>query len=228
MPLGGQGCTDPAVNLDIITRVCSSCPDLQYVGLTDYVLDMEGLAQLAPLLGALRLGMLWLDKVGMKQNSVTIVSRIIHQQHESLQFLSISRNELTGDFLETVRGRLSQCRRLQQLHLDDDCLSSGALPVLVSLLLSLPKLSMLRVGRNDFRDAADEAKLFAAAVESCLSLKELRMPERALVSQRLHEALCAMARDDLSVQYRRFRWPDEEENDEEDEYDNKGESESEE
>eukprot|EP00117_Sycon_ciliatum_P033160 scpid72096/ scgid25575/ len=55
---GGQKCTDPAVNLDVITTVCSSCPDLQYVGLDDCVLDMEGLTQLAPLLGALRLRVL--------------------------------------------------------------------------------------------------------------------------------------------------------------------------
>ena len=226
---GGQKCTDPSVNLDVITTVCSSCPDLQYVGLVDRVLDMEGLTQLAPLLGALRLGLLWLQQVGMKQNSATIVSRIIQQQHESLQVLSLRRNELTGDSLETIRGELSQCRRLEQLYLDDDCLSSGALPVLASLLPSLPKLSELRVVRNDFRDADDEAKLFATAVESCSSLKELWMPERALVSPRLREALSAMARDDLNMQYCQFRWPDEVENEEEDdEYGDEGESESEE
>ena len=72
--LGGQQCTDPAVNRDVITTVCSSCPDLQYVCLRDYVLDMEGLTQLAPLLGALRLRWLVLRKVGMKQNSATIMS----------------------------------------------------------------------------------------------------------------------------------------------------------
>ena len=226
---GGQKCTDPAVNLDVITTVCSSCPDLQYVGLYDCVLDMEGLTQLAPLLGALRLRWLWLNKVGMKQNSAKIVSRIIQQQHESLEVLSLQRNELTGDFLETIRGELSQCRRLEELYLDDDCLSSGALPVLASLLPSLPKLSMLRVGRNDFRDADDEAKLFATAVESCSSLKGMWMPERALVSPRLREALSAMVRDDLNVQYVGGRWYDEVENDEEeDEYGDEGESESEE
>ena len=148
MDLGGQKCTDPAVNLDVITTVCSSCPDLQYVGLNDCVLDMEGLTQLAPLLGSLRLRWLELSKVGMKQNSATIVSRIIQQQHESLEILSLRRNELTGDFLETVRGELSQCRRLEQLYLDDDCLSSGALPVLASLLPSLPKLSLLENGEE--------------------------------------------------------------------------------
>ena len=226
---GGQKCTDPAVNLDVITTVCSSCPDLQYVSLDDYVLDMEGLTQLAPLLGALRLRWLWLDKVGMKQNSATIVSRIIQQQHESLQLLLLRRNELTGDFLETIRGELSQCRHLEQLWLDDDCLSSGALLVLASLLPSLPKFFSLRMARNDFRDADDEAKLFAAAVESCSSLKELVMPERALVSPRLRDALSAMARDDLNVQYKQLRWYDEVENDkEEDEYDDEGDSESEE
>ncbi|XP_065190453.1 uncharacterized protein LOC135821321 [Sycon ciliatum] len=226
---GGQKCTDPAVNLDVITTVCSSCPDLQFVGLIDYVLDMEGLTQLAPLLGALRLRVLGLYNVGMKQNSATIVSRIIQQQHESLQVLSLPRNELTGDFLSTVLGELSQCRRLEQLYLNDDCLSSGALPVLASLLPSLPKLSLLRVRRNDFRGADDEAKLFATAVESCSSLKELRMPERALVSPRLREVLSAMARDDLNVQYKQYRWYNEVENDEEeDEYGDEGESESEE
>ena len=226
---GGQKCTDPAVNLDVITTVCSSCPDVQYVDLNVCVLDMEGLTQLAPLLGALRLRVLQLYKVGMKQNSATIVSRIIQQQHESLQFLALRRNELTGDFLSTVRGELSQCRRLKKLYLDDDCLSSGALPVLASLLPSLPLLSSLRVARNDFRDADAEAKLFAAAVESCSSLKKLWMPERALVSPRLREALSAMARDDLNVQYVRGRWYDEVENDkEEDEYDDEGDSESEE
>ncbi|XP_065193861.1 protein NLRC3-like [Sycon ciliatum] len=230
---GGQKCTDPAVNLDVITTVCSSlraCPDLRYVGVYVYVLDMEGLTQLAPLLGALRLRDLELDKVGMKQNSATIVSRIIQQQHESLEVLSLRRNELTGDFLETVRGELSQCRRLEKLYLDDDCLSSGALPVLASLLPSLPNLSKLEMGRNDFRDAGDEAKLFAAAAESCSSLKELEMPERALVSPLLRESLSAMVRDDLNVQYSQFRWSDEVENDdeEEDEYDAEGDSESEE
>ncbi|XP_065190454.1 uncharacterized protein LOC135821324 [Sycon ciliatum] len=226
---GGQKCTDPAVNLDVITTVCSSCPDLQYVSLDDCVLDMEGLTQLAPLLGALRLRRLELRKVGMKQNSATIVSRIIQQQHESLEILSLRRNELPGDFLETIRGELSQSRRLEQLYLDDDCLSSGALPVLASLLPSLPKLSALRVPRNDFRDADDEAKLFATAVESCSSLKELVMPERALVSPRLREALSAMARDDLNVRYTQIRFYDEVENDgEEDEYGDEGESESEE
>ena len=83
--LGGLKCTDPAVNLDVITRICSSCPDLQFVCLDDYVLDMEGLTQLAPLLGALRLKGLWLHKVGIKQNSALIVCRIIQQQHESLE-----------------------------------------------------------------------------------------------------------------------------------------------
>ena len=226
---GGQKCTDPAVNLDVITTVCSSCPDLQDVNLNDCVLDMEGLTQLAPLLSALRLRVLRLYKVGMKQNSATIVSRIIQQQHESLELLSLRRNELTGDFLETIRGALSQCRRLEQLWLDDDCLSSGALPVLASLLPSLPKLSALTVARNDFRDADDEAKLFATAVESCSSMKELWMPERALVSPRLRDALSAMARDDLHVQYRQLRWNAEVENaEEEDEYGDEGDSESEE
>ena len=228
--LGGLKCTDPAVNLDVITTVCSSCPDLQCVGLDDCVLDMEGLTQLAPLLGALRLRVLELYKVGMKQNSATIVSRIIQQQHESLEIIALGRNELTGDFLETVRGELSQCRRLEKLYLDDDCLSSGALPVLASLLPSLPQLSFLRVARNDFRDADDEAKPFATAVESCSSLKELVMPEIALVSPRLREALSAMARDDLEVKYARVRYYDEVENgeEEEDEYDDEGDSESEE
>ena len=109
---------------------------------------------------------------------------------------------------------------MKQLCLDDDCLSPGALPVLASLLPSLPKLSVLRVARNDFRAADDEANLFAAAAESCSSLKELVMPERALVSPRLLEALSAMAREDLKVQHNQFRWYDEVENDEEgDEYD---------
>ncbi|XP_065190942.1 protein NLRC3-like [Sycon ciliatum] len=223
--LGGQKCTDPAVNLDVITRICSSCPDLQIVGLEDYVLDMEGLTQLAPLLGALRLRWLWLCKVGLKQNSALIVCRIIQQQHESLERLALQRNELTGDFLETVRGALSQCRRLEKLYLDDDCLSSRALPVLASLLPSLPKLSNLEMSRNDFRDADDEAKLFAAAAESCSSLKELVMPERALLSPWLHEVLSGMARDDLNVEYQHLLWHDELENDEEeDEYDAEGNS----
>ncbi|XP_065190494.1 uncharacterized protein LOC135821355 [Sycon ciliatum] len=227
--LGGQKCTDPAVNLDVITRICSSCPDLQYVYLVDYVLDLEGLTQLAPLLGALRLRALDLSKVGMKQNSALIVCRIIQQQHESLERLALQRNELTGDFLETVHGALSQCRRLEELYLNDDCLSSGALQVLASLLPSLPKLSRLEMARNDFRDTDDEAKLFAAAAESCSSLKKLRMPERALVSPRLREALSAMPRGDLNVQYLGGRWYNEVENDEvDDEYDAEGDSESEE
>ena len=229
MKLGGQECTDPAVNLDVITRICSSCPDLQFVGLTDYVLDMEGLTQLAPLFGALKLRALWLIKVGMKQNSATIVSRIIQQQQESLQLLSLQRNELTGDFLRAIHFDLCQCRRLEDLYLDDDCLSSGALPLLSYLLPSLPKLSVLKVARNEFRDADDEVRLFVAAVQSCLSLKELVMPERALVSPWLREALIAMARDDLDVQYHQLRWYDEVESDEEeDEYDDEGDSESEE
>ena len=224
--VGGQKCTDPAVNLDVITTVCSSCPDLQFVTLGSYVdlLDMEGLTKLAPSLGALRLTGLQLYNVGMKQNSATIVSWIIQQQHKSLKYLLLRRNELTGDFLSTIRGELSQCRRLVRLYLDDDCLSSGALPVLASLLPSLPKLSVLRMARNDFRDAGDEAKLFAAAAESCSSLKDLVMPERALVSPRLRESLSAMAREDLNVQYAQFRWSDEEE----DEYYAEGDSESEE
>ncbi|XP_065190625.1 uncharacterized protein LOC135821555 [Sycon ciliatum] len=193
---------------------------------------MEGLTQLAPLLGALRLRVLVLHKVGMKQNSATIVSRIIQQQHESLEVLVdlLFRNELTGDFLETIRGELSQCQRLEQLYLDDDCLSSGALPVLASLLPSLPKLSLLEVARNDFRDADDEAKLFATAVKSCSSLKELWMPESALVSPRLRDALSAMARDDLNLQYKQVRWNDGVENaeEEEDEYGDEGDSGSEE
>ncbi|XP_065190479.1 uncharacterized protein LOC135821343 [Sycon ciliatum] len=212
---GGRECANPAANLDVITRICSSCPDLKSVGLSDYVLDMEGLTQLAPLLGALRLRELWLVKVGMKQNYALIVRRIIQQQHESLEWFSLSCNELTGDFLETVRGEISQCQQLKGLYLDDDCLSSGALPVVASLLPSLPKLSLLRMARNDFRDADDEVKLFAAAAESCSSLKELRMPEPALVSPRLREALSAMAGDDLNVQYSGGRWYDEVENDEE-------------
>ena len=227
--LGGQGCADPAVNLDIIITVCSSCPGLQCVGLNDFALDIAGLAQLAPLLGALRLRMLGLTKVGMKQNSATIVSRILQQQHQSLKWLSFSRNELTGDFLETVLGELSQCPGLEQLYLNDDYLSPEALPVLASLLPSLPKLSVLQVARNDFRDADDEAKLLAAAAESCKSLKELRMPERALVSPRLGDALSAMVRGDLDVQFLRVPYCDEVEDDEEeDEYDDEGDSESEE
>ena len=165
----------------------------------------------------------------MKQNSALIVCRIIQQQHESLEYLSLQRNELTGDFLETVHGALSQCRRLEELYLDDNCLSSGALPVLASLLPSLPKLSRLEMARNVFRDADDEAELFAAATESCSSLRELVVPERALVSPWLYEALRAMARDDLNVEYEHLSWYDEVENDEEeDECDAEGDSESEE
>ena len=225
--LGGQECTDPAVNLDVIIRICSSCPDLKYISLYDYVLDMPGLTQLAPLLGALRLEWLRLRKVGMKQNYAPIICRIIQQQHKSLDWLSLSRNALTGDFMETVRGALCQCRRLEELYLDDDSLSSGALPVLASLLLSLPKLSKLKMRRNNFQDPDSEARLFAAAAESYASLKELVMPERALLSPRLCEALSAMARDDLNVQYVHLAWYDEVENNEEgDEYDDEGDGES--
>ena len=97
--------------------------------------------------------------------------------------------------------------------------------MLASLLPSLPKLYTLEMPRNDFRDADDEAKLFAAAAESCSSLKELVMPERALLSPWLHEVLSGMARDDLNVEYEHLPWHDEVENDEEeDEYDAEGDS----
>eukprot|EP00117_Sycon_ciliatum_P037985 scpid35783/ scgid28305/ len=121
-------------------------------------------------------------------------------QKASLEVLGLSFPRITNAFVRSILSTLGYCRQLISLFLSGCTVSADTLLALAMLLAKLPKLSLLSLTRNDFRDAGGKADLFAISV-ACCSLKVLRMPVEALVAVQLREALNTICRADLSVQY---------------------------
>ena len=190
--VGGSECKDQTSNFESLRRVLLKGANIQYVYLHEYLLDLghADICELMTCLSSLRLERVFLQRIGITENHSAAVDRLLQQQHPYLERLSLAGNQLTEEFLLTVRNSLSQCASLIDVDLSDACLSSVSLVILESLLQKWPRLEELRLTNNDFSGVGeDAAESFATRVVSCPSLQLLKMPVRRLVSQRLASKL---------------------------------------
>ena len=188
--VGGSECKDQTSNFESLRRVLLKCINIQHVYLTEYLIGHADICELMTCLSSLRLQHVYLGRMGITENHSAAVDRLLQQQHTHLELLSLAGNQLTEEFLLTVRNSLSQCASLTLVDLSHACLSSVSLVILESLLQKWPRLEELRLHNNDFSAVGeDAAESFATTVVSCPSLQLLIMPVRRLVSERLASKL---------------------------------------
>ena len=93
------------------------------------------------------------------------MNQFLHERRHNLSYLDISENPLSDTFLLEVHHALSQCIALQQLYLFySSQLTSLSFFVLASLIHQLPRLSVLRLDGNDFREDDESFDEFMQAV----------------------------------------------------------------
>ena len=192
LAVGGSECKDQTSNFESLRRVLLNlnCVNIQYVNLYEYLIGHADICELMTCLSSLRLKRVFLERIGITENHSAAVDRLLQQQHPHLEHLSLAGNQLTEEFLLTVRNSLSQCASLTYVDLSRACLSSVSLVILESLLQKWPRLEELHLHNNDFSGVGEEAaESFATTVVSCPSLQLLRMPVRCLVSERLASKL---------------------------------------
>ena len=188
--VGGSECKVQTSNFESLRRVLLNCINIQYVTLCEYLIGQADICELMTCLSSLRLKRVYLQRIGITENHSAAVDRLLQQQHPHLEHLSLAGNQLTEEFLRTVRNSLSQCASLTWVDLSHACLSSVSLVILESLLQKWPRLKELRLHNNDFSSVGeDAAESFATTVVSCSSLQLLEMPVRRLVSERLTSKL---------------------------------------
>ena len=190
LSVGGSECKDQTSNFESLRRVLLTGVNIQRVDLSEYLIGHADICELMTCLSSLRLKGVYLKRIGITENHSAAVDRLLQQQHPHLEHLSLAGNQLTEEFLLTVRNSLSQCANLSYVELDDACLSSVSLVILESLLQKWPRLVVLHLQNNDFSGVGeDAAESFATTVVSCPSLQLLIMPVRRLVSERLASKL---------------------------------------
>ena len=190
LAVGGSECKDQTSNFESLRRVLLKCVNIQVVCLTEYLIGHADICELMTCLSSLRLKRVYLERIGITENHSAAVDRLLQQQHPHLKRISLAGNQLTEEFLLTVRNSLSQCASLTLVDLRHACLSSVSLVILESLLQKWPRLEELHLPNNDFSCVGeDAAESFATTVVSCPSLLSLIMPVRRLVSGRLASKL---------------------------------------
>ena len=199
--MGGSGCTDSSLNISTLCTVLSGCQHVVRLDLIEYSLDLEGLVQLFTLLSGRECICLSLSKIGLDESYAPVINLLLQDHRDFLEYLSLSGNDLSLEFLFNIYDELCQCTRLQQCHLANCGLSSMSLSVLASLLPYWPKLDTLVLANNDFTEAADVCESFVAAVQSCAVLRLLIMPDRGFVNADLAAALDALADNRLEVSF---------------------------
>ena len=197
--MGGSGCTDSSLNISTLCTMLSGCQHVTGFYLTEYSLDVEGLVQLFTLLSGRECTCLSLRKIGLDESYAPVINLLLQDHRDFLEYLSLSGNDLTLEFLFNIYDGLCQFTRLQQCHLANCGLSSMSLSVLASSLPYWPELKTLVLANNDFTEAADVCESFVAAVQSCADLKLLNMPDRGFVNADFAAALDARADDRLEV-----------------------------
>ena len=206
--MGGSGCTDISLNITTLCTVLSGCQHVTVFYLTEYSLDVEGLVQLFTLLSGRECPSLSLRKIGLDESYAPVIKLLLRDHRDFLEYLSLSGNDLSLEFLFNIYDELCQCTRLQHCNLVNCGLSSMSLSVLASSLPYWPELETLALANNDFTEAADVCESFVAAVQSCAELKLLKMPDRGLVNADLAAALDALADDRLKVVFEdESYWP---------------------
>ena len=207
--VGGSECKDQTSNFESLRRVLLNCVNIQRVFLSEYLIGHADICELMTCLSSLRLKQVNLEKIGITENHSAAVDRLLQQQHPHLEQLSLAGNQLTEEFLLTVRNSLSQCASLTFVELSHACLSSVSLVILESLLQKWPRLKELRLHNNDFSGVGeDAAESFATTVVSCPSLQLLQMPVRRLVSERLASKLEDDARHkQVELEFESTYWP---------------------
>ena len=189
LSVGGSECKDQTSNFECLRRALK-CVNIQVVYLYEYLIGHADICELMTCLSSLRLKHVYLERIGITENHSAAVDRLLQQQHPHLEQLSLAGNQLTEEFLLTVRNSLSQCASLTFVELSHACLSSVSLVILESLLQKWPRLEELHLHSNDFSGVGeDAAESFATSVVSCPSLQLLHMPVRRLVSERLASKL---------------------------------------
>ena len=188
--VGGSECKDQTSNFESLLRVLLNCVNIQYVYLAEYNIGHADICELMTCLSSLRLKYVYLDRIGITENHSAAVDRLLQQQHPHLKELSLAGNQLTEEFLLTVRNSISQCASLTSIDLSHACLSSVSLVILETLMQKWPRLEELHLNNNDFSGVGeDAAESFATTVVSCPYLHSLIMPVRRLVSERLASKL---------------------------------------
>ena len=206
--VGGSECKDQTSNFESLRRVLLKGANIQHVNLTEYLIGHAKICELMTCLSSLRLQCLYLQRIGITENQSAAVDRLLQQQHPHLEQLSLAGNQLTEEFLLTVRNSLSQCASLTWVDFSHACLSSVSLVILESLLQKWPCLEALHLNNNDFSGVGeDAAESFATTVVSCPSLKFLKMPVRRLVSERLASKLAEETRHkQVELKFRSTLW----------------------
>ena len=197
--VGGTVCTDGSLNITTLCTVLSGCQHVTQFHLTEYLLDVEGLVQLFTLLSGRECTCLSLRKIGLDESYTPVIKLLLQEHRDFLEYLSLSGNDLSLEFLFKIYDELCNCTHLQHCHLVNCGLSSMSLSVLASSLPYWPELDTLDLANNDFTEAADVCESFVAAVQSCAELKLLKMPDRGFVNADFAAALDALADDRLKV-----------------------------
>ena len=197
--MGGSNCTDTSLNITTLCTVLSGCQHVTQLQLGEHSLDVEGLVQLFTLLSGRECKCLMLCKVGLDESYAPVINLLLQDHRDFLDYLSLSANDLSLEFLFNIYDELCQCTRLQVCQLGNCGLSSMSLSVIASILPYWPELTTLHLSNNDFTEAADVCESFVAAVQSCAKLKLLKMPDRGFVNADFAAALDALADDRLEV-----------------------------
>ena len=199
--MGGSSCTDSSLNISTLCTVLSGCQHVTRLFLAEYSLDVEGLVQLFTLLSGRECTRLNLSKIGLDESYAPVIKLLLQDHRDFLEHLILTGNDLSLEFLFNIYDELCQCTRLQVCQLGNCGLSSMSLSVIASILPYWPELTTLDLSNNDFTEAADVCESFVAAVQSCVKLKLLKMPDRGFVNADLAAALDALADDWLEVAF---------------------------
>ena len=197
--VGGSGCIDSSLNITTLCTVLSGCQHVTRLDLTEYSLDVEGLVQLFTLISGRESRGLALRKIGLDDSYAPVINLLLQDHRYFLEYLILTGNDLSLEFLFNIFDELCQCTRLQHCYLGNCGLSSMSLSVLASILPYWPELTTVDLANNDFTEAADVCESFVAAVQSCAELKLLQMPDKGFVNADLAAALDALADDRLEV-----------------------------
>ena len=191
--VGGTDCTDTSLNITTLCAVLSGCQRVTLLSLTEYSLDVVGLVQLFTALSSHECRGLALEKIGLDEESTPALSLLLQDHRDFLEYLSLSGNDLSLEFLFNIYDGLCQCTHMMNFRLASCGLSSMSFSVLASLLTYWPALTVLGLSNNDFTEVGDLCEAFVAAVQSCTELKELEMPDRGFVHADFAAALDALA-----------------------------------
>ena len=140
-----------------------------------------GLAQLLPGLQMCKFVKIFSLSGSSLSRSIAAVSDVIANNASTLEVLFLGDTKLGDNGLEKLAASLKQCRKLKELHLDSNGLTSRSGATLADVLCKLPTLEQLWVDCNQLGDSG--MKQLAHGLKFCTRLQKLDVSETALSSR---------------------------------------------